>query len=205
MSSSPHRRADARRSRAAILDAAVRLLDERPDASVENVAAAAGVTRQTVYAHFPSRAHLLGAALDRVTEEAVAAMDAADLDSGPAADALLRLVEASSRAADRHPRLMRAAGAHPADPEADTERHAPVADRLGRVVRRGQESGEFDPRLPADWLVAVVVALGHAASAEADAGRLPREEAAEALRPTLLRALGHRPVQPSSAGGPPVS
>ncbi|WDZ91793.1 TetR/AcrR family transcriptional regulator [Nocardiopsis sp. HUAS JQ3] len=201
MHASPRRRADARRSRAAILDAAVRLLDDRPDASVENVATAAGVTRQTVYAHFPSRAHLLAAVLDRVTEEAVAAMDAADLDSGSAADALLRLVEAGSRSADRYPRLMHAVGSHPADPRADAERHAPVTDRLGRVVRRGQTNGEFDAALPADWLVAVVVALGHAAAAEEDAGRLSGEEAAEALRCTLLRALGHRPLRPSSAGG----
>ncbi|OEV21023.1 TetR family transcriptional regulator, partial [Streptomyces nanshensis] len=78
------RRADARRSRASILDAAIRLLNERPDASVEAVATAAGVTRQTVYAHFPSRERLLAATLDRLTERTAAAMAAAEPDSGPA-------------------------------------------------------------------------------------------------------------------------
>ncbi|MFD0662573.1 hypothetical protein [Thermocatellispora tengchongensis] len=41
-SPAPNRRADARRSRAAILDAALRLLDADPDAGVEAIAAAAG-------------------------------------------------------------------------------------------------------------------------------------------------------------------
>ncbi|MCC8247477.1 TetR/AcrR family transcriptional regulator [Saccharothrix luteola] len=184
-----NRRADARRSRAAILEAAVRLLDTNPDAGVEAVATAAGVTRQTVYAHFPSREKLLAAVVDHVTAEAVAAMDAADLDTGPAADALLRLLEAGQRTAGRHPVLMRAVAALPVAPEADHDRHAPVAERLARVIRRGREAGEFDDGLPLDWQIAVTVKLGHAASEEVDAGRLSEGEAARTLRTTLLRVL----------------
>ncbi|MEU4639608.1 TetR/AcrR family transcriptional regulator [Micromonospora sp. NPDC023814] len=190
MTSSPKRRADALRSRAAVLDAAVRLLSAHPDASVEAVASAAGVTRQTVYAHFSSRQQLLAAVLDRVTEEVVAAMDAADTDTGPAADALLRMLDVSAREAGKYRGLLQAISALPVSPQADQERHAPVADRLGRVVRRGQEAGEFDDRLPADWFVAVVVKLGHAASEEADAGRMSEADATAALRTSLLRVLG---------------
>ncbi|MFG3712083.1 TetR/AcrR family transcriptional regulator [Micromonospora sp. NPDC047730] len=190
MTSSPKRRADALRSRAAVLDAAVRLLSTHPDASVEAVASAAGVTRQTVYAHFSSRQQLLAAVLDRVTEEVVAAMDAADTDTGPAADALLRMLDVSAREAGKCRGLLQAISALPVSPQADQERHAPVADRLGRVVRRGQEAGEFDDRLPADWFVAVVVKLGHAASEEVDAGRMSEADATAALRTSLLRVLG---------------
>ncbi|MEU5944656.1 TetR/AcrR family transcriptional regulator [Micromonospora sp. NPDC047465] len=190
MTSSPKRRADALRSRAAVLDAAVRLLSAHPDASVEAVASAAGVTRQTVYAHFSSRQQLLAAVLDRVTEEVVAAMDAADTDTGPAADALLRMLDVSAREAGKYRGLLQAISAVPVSPQADQERHAPVVDRLRRVVRRGQEAGEFDDRLPADWFVAVVVKLGHAASEEADAGRMSEADATAALRTSLLRVLG---------------
>ncbi|GAB3711039.1 TetR/AcrR family transcriptional regulator [Nocardiopsis nanhaiensis] len=202
--STPNRRADARRSRSAILDAAIRLLNDRPDAKMDAVAAEAGVTRQTVYAHFPSRAKLLSAALDRVTEEAVAAMDAADLDSGPAADALLRLVDAAARTAGRYPNLMHWAGtkadgaAGPGGGEssaegarADTVRHGPTADRLRRVIGRGQRSGEFDDGMPVDWLVAAVIAIGHATVVESGEGALSEEEVHRARRTTLLRALGH--------------
>lgn len=191
--STPNRRADARRSRAAILDAAIRLLNDRPDAKMEAVAAQAGVTRQTVYAHFPSRAKLLAAALDRITEEALAEMDAADLGSGPAADALLRLVDAAGRTVSRYPNLLRQADSKAGGEEA--ARHEPVAERLRRVIGRGQRSGEFDDGLPVDWLVAVVIALGHTAADETEAGRLSENEAGRVRRTTLLRALGHRPDQ----------
>lgn len=197
-SSIPNRRADARRSRAAVLDAAIRLLNDQPDATMDSVAAAAGVTRQTVYAHFSSRAKLRSAVLDRITEEAVAEMDAADLDSGPAAEALLRLVDAAARTVGRYPNLLRRAdtkavgeGEGMAE-EDETARHEPVAERLRQVIGRGQRSGAFDNDLPVDWLVTVVVSLGHIAAAEADAGRLSKDEVERILRTTLLRVLGHR-------------
>ncbi|MDO9457756.1 TetR/AcrR family transcriptional regulator [Nocardioides sp.] len=53
------RRADGERNRDAILEAATALLAEAPDASVTDVARAAGVTRATVYRHFESRDALL--------------------------------------------------------------------------------------------------------------------------------------------------
>ncbi|MDL4775807.1 TetR/AcrR family transcriptional regulator [Actinomadura xylanilytica] len=189
-SRAPQRRADARRSRASILEAAARLLNSAPDASVGAIAADAGVTRQTVYAHFPSRPQLLAAVLDQVTEEAVAAMDALDLDTGPAVDALLRLIDASARTTARYPVLLQRIRALPEVPQADHERHAPVADRLERVIRRGQRSGEFDDRLSPDWLVAVVIDLGHTAAAETDADRMTGQEATDALHISLRRILG---------------
>ncbi|HEY9428108.1 MAG TPA: TetR/AcrR family transcriptional regulator [Gemmatimonadaceae bacterium] len=183
------RRADARRSREAILEAALRVLDADPDASVGAIAAEAGVTRQTVYAHFPSRQLLLGALLDRVTDEALAAMDAAALEEGPAVDALLRLLDAGNRTAGRYPALMRRIALLPVSPGDDVERHAPVTDRLMRVIRRGQRSGELDTRLSPEWLAAVAIRLGHLASEEVDAGRMSNRKAKEVLHVSLLRVL----------------
>ncbi|MGC4874935.1 TetR/AcrR family transcriptional regulator [Micromonospora sp. DT43] len=184
-----NRRADARRNSGAILDAALRLLDAQPDASLDAIANAAGVTRQTVYAHFPSREHLLAAVVDRITDEAAAAMDAAEPDTGSAADALLRVLEAGSRTAARYPVLAQQIASLPVSPHTDQERHAPIADRIGRVIRRGQASGEFDKKVPAEWLTAVTIKIGHAAGEEVEAGRMRPAEAAEALRTVLLRAL----------------
>ncbi|PZG02852.1 TetR/AcrR family transcriptional regulator [Micromonospora deserti] len=195
-SQAPNRRADARRSQAAILDAAVHLLNTHPDASVEAIATAAGVTRQTVYAHFPSRQRLLAAALDRVTEETVTAMDTADPATGSAADALLRLLDAGTRTAGRYRVLLQQINSIPVSPQADHERHVPVADRLRRVIRRGQDSGEFDDQLPTDWLIAVTIALGHAASEEADTGRMSADEATSALHTSLLRVFGATATTP---------
>jgi len=189
-SSARNQRSDAQRSRASILDAALRTLGADPDAGVEAIATTAGVTRQTVYAHFPSRGELLAAVLDRITEEAVAAMDAADLDDGPAAEALVRLIEAGRRTSGRYPALLRKITSLPASPDADERRHSPVAERLERVIRRGKETGEFDDRLPTGWLVAVTVKLGHASGEEVDSGRMSADKAADALHTTLLRVLG---------------
>ena len=184
------RRADAERSIAAILDAAVRVLGQRPEASVEDVAAAAGVTRQTVYAHFPSRDALLAAALERVTAEAMAAVDAADLDAGPAADALLRLLDATWRTFERHPLLLHPAASPPMTAQESHDQHQPVFERLDGLLRRGQEAGEFDATLSRTWLMAAVMALGHAAGDEVGAGRMAADEAAAALRRSVLRVLG---------------
>ncbi|WP_432135743.1 MULTISPECIES: TetR/AcrR family transcriptional regulator [unclassified Streptomyces] len=192
MMSSParNRRADALRSRAAILDAATRVLNADPDAGLETIAGAAGVTRPTVYAHFPSRERLLEAVVGRITDEAVAAMDAADLDTGSAADTLLRMLDAGAEVTGRYPVLLRLIGSQPVGAEEDRERHTPVADRIERVIRRGRQSGEFDDRLPVNWLVAAAIRLGHAASEEQDAGRLTATAAQNALRTSLLRLLG---------------
>src|SRR4051812_50104288 len=56
------------RNEARILDAASQLLGHTPEASLGDIAAAAGVSRSTLYRRFPSRAELL-AALERREEE----------------------------------------------------------------------------------------------------------------------------------------
>jgi serine phosphatase RsbU (regulator of sigma subunit) len=55
------RRSDATRNEERILKAARRLLEQSPDASVSDIAAAAGVSRTTFYRRFPSRRDLLAA------------------------------------------------------------------------------------------------------------------------------------------------
>ncbi|MFI7281388.1 TetR/AcrR family transcriptional regulator [Micromonospora chersina] len=179
-------RAEARRSVAAILDAAIRVLGERPQATMEDIAAAAGLSRQTVYAHFPSRDALVAAVFRRMTDEVLAALDAARLDEGPAAAALLRLLDVSWRTVDRYPPL-------PAPAADDAELHEPIFGRLTRLIVRGQRAGEFDPDAAPGWLIAATIALGHAAWAEVTAGRLPAAEARAALRVAVLRLYGARP------------
>ncbi|MEU6821038.1 TetR/AcrR family transcriptional regulator [Streptomyces atriruber] len=187
-SAPPRRRADAERSRTAILDAAVRLLGERPDAGMAAVATAAGVTRQTVYAHFSSRDDLLTAVVDHMTDLVTAAMDASDPDEGPAPDALLRLLDAAWHASRAHPALLRLEP-RPAPPEKDRARHRPIADRITHVLRRGRDEGSFDPHPPLAWQVSAVIALSHAAGEEVNVGRMSATDATAALHSGLLRLL----------------
>jgi AcrR family transcriptional regulator len=183
------RRSDADRSAAAVLNAAVEVLGRHPDAKVEEVAAAAGVARQTVYAHYPSRPRLVAAVIDRITAEAVAALDAADVDSGTAPEALLRWLDVTWQLLDRYPLLL-----HPsvtaADPADSDRQHAPVIERLERLIRRGQAADEFDRTLSPAWLVSATIALGHAAGGEVAAGRMTTAETATALHHSILRVYG---------------
>ena len=178
------RRADADRSRAAILAAAVVLLDEQPDASLERIAEAAHVTRQTVYAHFTSRDVLLNAVLDQFTQETLEAIDNLELDEGPALDKLLRLINLSWRTFEQHPLLL-----HVPRTAGPDERHDPVTERFTRLIRRGQNTGEITRELPVDWLVTSVIALGHAAGESVAAGRLSTRTANKTLNTTITRLL----------------
>jgi serine phosphatase RsbU (regulator of sigma subunit) len=57
-------RADTRRTRRRIVDATRRLLEQSPAAPTADIAAAAGVSRSTLYRHFPGRAELVAAVRD---------------------------------------------------------------------------------------------------------------------------------------------
>jgi AcrR family transcriptional regulator len=184
------RRADAERSIAAILDAAVDRLAARPDASMGEIAAAAGVARQTVYAHYDSREALLAAVAERALTRSVAAIDAAEPQRGPPTEALDRLVRAWWETIGPHVRVLEALAA--AYPSAEEVRalHAPIVERLERLIRRGQRSGDFDRRLPVGWLSAAFLGLMHAAAEEVAAGRIGAEEAGRALEETVPRVFG---------------
>ena len=182
------RRADAERSIAAILDAAVEVLSERPDASMEEIAKAAGVSRQTVSAHHPSREALLDAVSERALGQAVAAIDAAEPERGPPAEALERLVAASWQTLERHARLLESMRAHRTT--ADRDFHAPILARLERLIRRGRRAGVFDRGQPTTWLLATVLALAHAAAGEVGAGRMTPDDAGRALIRSVLVVFG---------------
>ncbi|WP_342800049.1 TetR/AcrR family transcriptional regulator [Nocardia sp. No.11] len=185
----PKRRADATRSRAAVLDAATRLLATRPDAGMAAIAAEAGVTRQTVYAHFASREDLINAVVDRTTGRAAEAMQAADLDSGPATAALLRMLDVGWQFFRVSP-LAHHVGAFAR--QRDEDRQLPVNHRLLRLVTRGQQAGEFTDTVTPQWLVTAIVAVSHAAGDEVRAGRMTQPEAQITLRDSVLRLVGGR-------------
>ncbi len=78
----PAPRADARRNREAVLDAALRLFRTDPTATVAQVAQAAGVGRVTLYGHYPTREALVGAALSTAVARAERAMADAVVPDG---------------------------------------------------------------------------------------------------------------------------
>ena len=188
-----HRAAAAERSVHAILDAAERLLGARASLSMVALATEAGVSRQTLYAHFAGLPQVVEAAIERAVASSVAAVRAADPGAGPAGEALERLLEACWTHLAHQDTLARAAATHvPAD-----RLHAAHAELLTVVrdlIARGQQEGAFRTDLPVDWLATTLYALLHAAGDQARSGALPRGEALQMLRTSITDLFASRPA-----------
>jgi AcrR family transcriptional regulator len=179
-----HRRATAERNAAAILDATERLLARNAGLSMAAVAAEAGVSRPTVYAHYGTMAELIEAAVTRAIDATLTALHDARPEEGPAPEALDRAIVASWRRLSGLEALAGAAAEH-LDPGRLQRAHHPLMARLHALVERGQREGAFRSDLPADWLVTVFYALVHAADESARSRRRPRTEALELLTATV--------------------
>ena len=183
-------RADAERNVAAILETAVELLSERPDASMSDIATAAGLARQTVYAHYHSREALLSAVAERALAQAVEAIDSAEPGRGDPVEALARLVVAWWRAVARNARVLDTLAAAFSSPEEVHALHAPILERLARLIKRGQRRGAFDRGLAPHWLAVAFLGLMHTAAEEVAAGRLGEAAAEDSLTRSIPRMFG---------------
>lgn len=93
-------RADLNRRR--ILDVALAELLRDPDASMDQIARAAGVVRRTVYGHFPSREALISTLVDDAVEALAAAHAAGREGVADPAEAVARSVLSVWEIADRY-------------------------------------------------------------------------------------------------------
>lgn len=191
-STSDARRVIAERNLEAILDGAEGLLARGDQPTISAVAQEAGVSRPTVYAHFPDRRRLLEALVERTVRRAMAAIDSAEVDRGPAADALERLIASAWQQLAAHDQVAHAAAG---DLSADAMRaaHQGARDAIGRLVDRGRREGSFRTDVPAGWLITATLALIHATAEEVRLGHLDPDAGLHALTLTvteLFRAPG---------------
>jgi AcrR family transcriptional regulator len=179
-----HRRRIADRNVAAILDAAESLLERRAVVSIAAVAATAGLSRVTVYAHFATWDALLETVVERAARRTTAALEEADPDHGPPLAALERVLAAGWRELARN-RAIAQAGAEQLSPAALARAHHPIHQRLGRLVERGRADDSFRTDLPTAWLLTSALALIHAADQEVRAGRIDELNALYVLTVTV--------------------
>jgi TetR/AcrR family transcriptional repressor of mexCD-oprJ operon len=190
---SPHpREAVAERNVEAILDGAERLLARHESPSISAVATEAGVSRPTVYAHFPDRRRLLEALVARTVGRVMAAITSAEPERGPAPEAAARLIAASWEHLARH-QDMAAASAAELSPDAMRRAHSAARDAILALVERGRAEGTFRSDLPAQWLVTATLALVHGAAEEVRAGSMGSDEALKSLVTTAQGLLGGAP------------
>jgi AcrR family transcriptional regulator len=180
-------RADARRNVRRILEATTELIATDPGASMGRVAAAADVSRATLYHHFSSRDALMDALTDQSIGEVTAALEAAHPEEGTAAQAMERVLLAAWQVIGRYrglvivnQRLERAEL---------RVRLAPALAPVRTVIGRGQGDGSFDPELPTEWLLGTVIDLIHAASRQVTGGAMDPAAAERALLRTATATL----------------
>lgn len=190
------RQVTAARNLEAILDAAEGLLQRGEQTSISSVAAAADVSRPTVYAHFPDRNQLLEALVERTVRRTMAAIQAAQPESGSASDALQRLITASWRELAHHEAIAHAANAELSG-HAMRRAHESARGVIRKLVERGRQEGVFRTDLTVDWLVTSALALIHAAQEEVRAGGLDLKAALDALLVTIPNLFVGREGQPN--------
>ena len=182
------RRADADRSVAAILAAALEALAGDPDASMAEIARRAGVVRATIYAHFPTRESLLDAVMERTVSDVARAMSKAEPERGEPKEAMERLLRATWKELGRFHTILEINKSRLSTQEL-YRRHLPMTSQLAPLVERGQASGVFRRDLPVRWHMATVRAIVHMASAELLAGRIAESEVEAAMLTTALAAI----------------
>ncbi|MFE2260728.1 TetR/AcrR family transcriptional regulator [Streptomyces griseosporeus] len=180
-------RADANRRR--ILDVALAELLRDPDASMDQIARAAGVVRRTVYGHFPSREALISTLVDGAVEALAAAHAAGREGVEDPAESVARSVLTVWEIADRY-RLLVALAQRTVTMQGIRERLAPVRENSVRVLQRGLDEGVFTSPLPAPALAYVHEQVLFGLMEAVNDGLLDTREAGRSAAVTVLTAAG---------------
>lgn len=188
------RRADARRNLERILDAAAERIAVDVGVSLEQIAAAAGVSRATLYHHFAGRDALLDALTARSVAEVSAAIAAARPDEGRAGEALERVLLAGWQVVGRYRGLVIINPQRLERAELRV-RLGPALGPVRALIRRGQAAGEFDAGLPVEWLLGLLTDVIHAASRQVTAGAMDVAAAERAMLRSATALLA-RPSVP---------
>ena len=154
----PAQRSDARSNRARILRVAQGVLADNPDATINDVAAAAGVVRRTVYAHFASREALIDGIALEAAERISAALTRVPAVDESAVTVFVRQTLALARVGDQY-RLLLAVARSDLGHNSIHDLLTPMRDAAAAVIRRGQREGVFSSYLAAEVLILNIEAI----------------------------------------------
>ena len=183
-----HRRADAERNTASIINAALEALANDPDASMAEIARRAGVVRATVYMHFPTRESLLDAVMEHATGLVADAIRQAEPDRGEPREAVERVLRATWQQLSQFHSVLGINISRLSAKEL-RRRHLPMTTQFIPLLERGQAEGVFRSDVSATWLIAVLRAIVHVASTELQAGRLSQAEVERTMLTTAMNAI----------------
>ena len=168
-----------------ILDVALQVLGEDPDAGMGDIAAAAGVVRRTVYGHFPSRLDLIRTLTERAVAEMTAVLAEVNASGVEADAAWVAFIAHVWPVAHRYRVLLALRRGEYG--EAIHGLLGPVDELLAELVAGGQDDDVFARHLPAGILSQVAYGVVFAiADSELSNGAL----GARAATITTLLMLG---------------
>ncbi|WP_043657840.1 TetR/AcrR family transcriptional regulator [Nocardia thailandica] len=183
-------------NRRRILEQAGVELLRNPGASMEDIAAAAGIVRRTLYGHFPTREALVEGILDQAFVQIESALTEVDLTRPPAVASAATTIRLWA-VGDEFCLLFRLMG-DDIRPRV-IERLAPVREVAEKLIEAGKRQGVFSDHLPTPILARVLPEMVIAMlQAHAD-GDWPDEHAAEAAARACLIAQGMPPADAADA------
>jgi TetR/AcrR family transcriptional repressor of mexCD-oprJ operon len=190
-SNQPERQPLQQRVAAAILDGAAHAFALQGDqANMNDVAAAAGVARATVYRYFPNREALLDELAQSAVRDVEERLTSARIDAVPPEEGIARAVRALLDAGDPFVLLVRL---HPRSEPERFERS--VMRPLRELFERGQADGDVRSDIPSARLAESL--LGQIVGMFTSAPSLGREDMTSMITALFLdgaRARGPRPA-----------
>ena len=157
-----------------LLQSAANFLGRRPNATLDEIATAVGVSRATLHRHFAGKPALMAALDDLAIAEMRSAIDSARLQEDSAVDALRRLVSACRPVAPYLCLLY----SQSQELDADESMHgwAETDAAITSLFERGQRTGEFRPDLSAAWLTEALYSLVAGAGWVIQVGRVAERD-----------------------------